>query len=171
MLIQRADSSSKANGASAGAFEDDEEDEDDEDELTSGADETAGLDDEMAGDLLDAADMEGAEFAEGLGEEDEEDDDEFDEDSDEDMALNLATADDKPAGIPDLQLVQMRMASATRALSDWRTHGPKTGKSRSEVYEQLTDDICNYYGYNKFLAEKLLELFPVEEVRAFFTLM
>lgn len=80
------------------------------------------------------------------------------------MALNLANTETPANGLPDLQVVQMRLASATRALGDWKAHGRKTGKSRSEVMEQLIDDIGNYYGYNKFLAEKLLELFPVEEV-------
>ena len=83
---------------------------------------------------------------------------------DEDMALNLASSTNGPGGMPDLQILQMRLASATRALADWKAHSQKTGKSRSEVYEQLLEDICNYYGYNRFLAEKLLELFPIEEV-------
>lgn len=113
------------------------------------------MDDEAAAELLDAAE----DGDEGADDEDDEYDDE-----DEDMALNLANTDNGPNGIPDLQVVQMRLASATRALSDWKTLGKKTGKSRSEVYEQLIEDICNYYGYNKFLAEKLLELFPAEEV-------
>lgn len=83
---------------------------------------------------------------------------------DEDMALNLDNGNGGPGAMPDLQVVQMRLASATRALGDWKTHGKKTGKSRSEVHDQLIEDVCNYYGYNKFLAEKLLELFPVDEV-------
>lgn len=92
------------------------------------------------------------------------DDDDIPDSEDEDMALNLANTETPAHGLPDLQVVQMRLASATRALGDWKAHGRKTGKSRSEVMEQLIDDIGNYYGYNKFLAEKLLELFPVEEV-------
>ena len=85
------------------------------------------------------------------------------DEEDEDMALNLEEARGA-AGIPDLQVVQMRIASATRALGDWKAHGKKTGKSRSEVHDQLIEDICHYYGYNKFLAEKLIELFPIDEV-------
>ena len=85
-------------------------------------------------------------------------------DEDEDMALNLAGGTNGMTGMPDLQMVQMRLASGKRALADWKVHGQKTGKSRNEVYDQLLDDICNYYGYNRFLAEKLADLFPVEEV-------
>jgi hypothetical protein len=84
--------------------------------------------------------------------------------SEDDMALNLDTEGHR--GLPDIQVVQMRIASATRVLGDWKTLGKKTGRSRSEVYEQFIDDICTYYGYNKFLAEKLVDLFSVDEVSA-----
>ena len=110
-----------------------------------------------------------AAFAELEGIDGEDEDEEFPDSEDEDMALNLANGTNNLAtGMPDLQVVQMRLASATRALGDWKAHGSKTGKSRSEVFEQLVEDICNYYGYNKFLAEKLVELFPVEEAITFF---
>lgn len=100
-----------------------------------------------------------------LASEDLEDEDDLLEDGDEDdMALNLAGDDAGHRGLPDIQVVQMRIASATRALSDWRIHGKKTGKSRSEVFDQFIEDICSYYGYNKFLAEKLVDLFSVDEV-------
>lgn len=42
--------------------------------------------------------------------------------------------------------------------------------SRSEYVEQIIYDISNYYGYNEFLAEKLFQLFPVDEVNMFFLL-
>lgn len=116
---------------------------------------TSGDEDGMNGDLATAA-----EDLEGFDNED----DLLDDDED-DMALNLASDDDGQRGPPDIQLVQMRIASATRALADWRIHGMKTGKSRSEVFDQFISDICSYYGYNKFLAEKLVDLFSVDEVR------
>lgn len=121
----------------------------DEEEMTSGDEE--GMDGDLA---LAADDLEDAA---------EDDDDLLDED-DDDMALNLASDDDGQRGLPDIQVVQMRIAGATRALSDWRIHGKKTGKSRSEIYDQFINDICSYYGYNKFLAEKLVDLFSVDEV-------
>jgi 25S rRNA (cytosine2870-C5)-methyltransferase len=37
-------------------------------------------------------------------------------------------------------------------------------RSRSEYVEQVLADISSYYGYNDFLADKLFQLFPVEEV-------
>ena len=36
--------------------------------------------------------------------------------------------------------------------------------SRSEYISQLISDIASYYGYNEFLAEKLFQLFSVNEV-------
>ena len=37
-------------------------------------------------------------------------------------------------------------------------------RARSEYVDQLVADIASYYGYNDFLAEKLFQLFPVNEV-------
>lgn len=112
-----------------------------------------------------SGDEEGMNGELALASEDLEDEDDLLEDgSDDDMALNLAGDDGAHQGLPDIQVVQMRIASATRALSDWRIHGKKTGKSRSEIYDQFIEDICSYYGYNKFLAEKLVDLFSVDEV-------
>lgn len=36
--------------------------------------------------------------------------------------------------------------------------------ARSEYLDQILADIVSYYGYNEFLAEKLFQLFPVDEV-------
>lgn len=110
-------------------------------------------------------DGEGALEADDLEELEEGEDDLLEgESDDDDMALNLASDENGQRSLPDIQVVQMRIASATRALSDWRIHGKKTGKSRSEVFDQFIEDICSYYGYNKFLAEKLVDLFSVDEV-------
>lgn len=123
----------------------------DEEEMTSGDEE--GMNGELA---LADEDLEEVE------------DEDLLDDEEDDMALNLASGDDGQRGPPDIHLVQMRIASATRALGDWRIHGKKTGKSRSEIYDQFINDICSYYGYNKFLAEKLVDLFSVDEVCTFF---
>ena len=39
------------------------------------------------------------------------------------------------------------------------------------MVEQLIADICQYHGYTPFLAEKLFELFGVDEVRLDFPLV
>ncbi|ORX39811.1 NOL1/NOP2/sun family-domain-containing protein [Kockovaella imperatae] len=42
------------------------------------------------------------------------------------------------------------------------------GKSRSDHLVQLQHDIATYFGYNLFLVEKLMKLFPADEALAFF---
>ena len=39
-----------------------------------------------------------------------------------------------------------------------------TRRSRSDHLVQLQHDIATYFGYNLFLVEKLLKLFPADEV-------
>ena len=38
------------------------------------------------------------------------------------------------------------------------------GRSRGEYMDQLRRDLCTYFGYNEYLMEKLLGLFPLSEV-------
>jgi hypothetical protein len=112
------------------------------------------------------AKLDGADPSEFEGMEEEEDDD--------DLALNVAEGEAEDGSgrkLPNLQVVQMRMQSAVRALGNWAALGSQTGKSRSEVMEQFIQDICEYYGYNEYLAEKLLNLFPIDEVRFFVFLL
>ncbi|KAL7412785.1 NOL1/NOP2/sun family-domain-containing protein [Mrakia frigida] len=60
------------------------------------------------------------------------------------------------------------MGEIVRILGDWSKWGGKDGRSRNDYMEQLVADIATYYGYNEFLAEKLLQLFPVSEAISFF---
>lgn len=41
-------------------------------------------------------------------------------------------------------------------------------RSRSDLVEQLIADICQYHGYTPYLAEKLFELFGIDEALQFF---
>ncbi|KAI0970951.1 NOL1/NOP2/sun family-domain-containing protein [Xylaria arbuscula] len=68
---------------------------------------------------------------------------------------------------PDLQLLRQRISDTIRVLDDFATLA-EPGTSRSEYTAQLLKDICAYYGYSEFLAEKLLNLFPPKEALAFF---
>ncbi|ODH52451.1 hypothetical protein GX48_01231 [Paracoccidioides brasiliensis] len=68
---------------------------------------------------------------------------------------------------PDLQLLRSRIMESIRILSDLSTLG-QTGKSRADYTNLLLADICTYYGYTPFLAEKLFNLFPPREAFAFF---
>ncbi|KAF2969402.1 hypothetical protein GQX73_g4097 [Xylaria multiplex] len=68
---------------------------------------------------------------------------------------------------PDLQLLRQRISDTIRVLDDFANLS-EPGSSRSEYTAQLQKDICAYYGYSEFLAEKLLGLFPPREALAFF---
>ncbi|KAI1110218.1 NOL1/NOP2/sun family-domain-containing protein [Nemania sp. NC0429] len=68
---------------------------------------------------------------------------------------------------PDLQLLRQRISDTIRVLDDFANLS-EPGSSRSEYTSQLLKDICAYYGYSEFLAEKLLGLFPPREALAFF---
>ncbi|KAK0731048.1 NOL1/NOP2/sun family-domain-containing protein [Lasiosphaeris hirsuta] len=68
---------------------------------------------------------------------------------------------------PDLQMLRTRITETIRVLEDFGTLAEE-GRSRSEYIDQLRKDFCAYYGYNEFLAEKLINLFPAREAFAFF---
>ncbi|KAF2446525.1 NOL1/NOP2/sun family putative RNA met [Karstenula rhodostoma CBS 690.94] len=67
----------------------------------------------------------------------------------------------------DMQLLRTRLNDTIRVLDDFKNLGEE-GRSRTEYRAQLLQDICAYYGYSEFLADKLLELFPAREAFAFF---
>ncbi|KAJ5462529.1 Nop2p [Penicillium sp. IBT 31633x] len=77
-------------------------------------------------------------------------------------------ADQNQQGLaPDLQLLRQRITDTIRILGDLKTLG-LPGKSRTDYIDLLLDDICTYYGYTRFLAEKLFNLFTPMEAFAFF---
>lgn len=68
---------------------------------------------------------------------------------------------------PDLQMLRTRITDTVRVLEDF-TKLAEEGRSRAEYSSQLLKDICAYYGYSEYLAEKLMHLFPAREAFAFF---
>ncbi|CAL3966865.1 unnamed protein product [Diplocarpon coronariae] len=68
---------------------------------------------------------------------------------------------------PDLQLLRTRINDTVRVLDDF-SNLCEEGRSRTEYTAQLIKDICAYYGYSEYLAEKLFNLFPPKEAFAFF---
>ncbi|KAK4240827.1 NOL1/NOP2/sun family-domain-containing protein [Achaetomium macrosporum] len=85
-------------------------------------------------------------------------------DEDEEDELSAKT---KGLLAPDLQMLRTRITETIRVLEDF-TNLAEEGRSRAEYTNQLLKDICAYYGYNEFLAEKLMNLFPPREAFAFF---
>ncbi|KAK7744691.1 rRNA (cytosine-C5-)-methyltransferase nop2 [Diatrype stigma] len=67
---------------------------------------------------------------------------------------------------PDFQLLRNRINETIRVLDDIKL--AEEGRSRADYTAQLLKDICAYYGYSEYLAEKLLNLFPPKEAFAFF---
>ncbi|KAJ4309029.1 rRNA (cytosine-C5-)-methyltransferase nop2 [Neodidymelliopsis sp. IMI 364377] len=67
----------------------------------------------------------------------------------------------------DIQLLRTRLNDTIRVLDDFKNLA-EPGRDRSEYRAQLLKDICSYYGYSEFLADKLLGLFPAREAFAFF---
>ncbi|TWU78639.1 rRNA (cytosine-C5-)-methyltransferase nop2 [Metarhizium rileyi] len=68
---------------------------------------------------------------------------------------------------PDLQLLRTRITENIRVLDDFANLA-EDGRSRSEYTAQLIKDVCSYYGYSEYLAEKLYNLFTPREAFAFF---
>lgn len=68
---------------------------------------------------------------------------------------------------PDLQLLRTRINDTVRVLDEFSKLAEE-GRSRAEYTAQLLKDICAYYGYSAYLAEKLFNLFPPKEAFAFF---
>ncbi|KAI9653874.1 MAG: rRNA (cytosine-C5-)-methyltransferase nop2 [Bathelium mastoideum] len=68
---------------------------------------------------------------------------------------------------PNLQLLRTRITDNVRILGDF-SNLCESGRSRAEYTRQLLRDICAYYGYSEFLAEKLFNLFTPSEAFAFF---
>ncbi|KAJ9499968.1 rRNA (cytosine-C5-)-methyltransferase nop2 [Exophiala xenobiotica] len=68
---------------------------------------------------------------------------------------------------PDLAVVRTRMTETIRILGNFSKLADKS-KSRTDYTEQLLSDICTYYGYTRYLAEKLFSLFTPAEAFAFF---
>lgn len=68
---------------------------------------------------------------------------------------------------PDLQLLRTRITEVVRVLTSFKELA-EPGRSRADYTTGLLKDICTYYGYSPFLAEKLFNLFPAQEALAFF---
>ncbi|KAG0667858.1 rRNA (cytosine-C5-)-methyltransferase nop2 [Maudiozyma exigua] len=70
-------------------------------------------------------------------------------------------------GPQDLTSVRTRIIEIVKVLEDFKTLGAE-GRSRTEYVDRLLKDICEYFGYTPFLAEKLFNLFSPSEALEFF---
>ncbi|TVY50308.1 25S rRNA (cytosine(2870)-C(5))-methyltransferase [Lachnellula cervina] len=143
-------------------FSEDEDESDAEEKLTAAniAGLTRKLDDQMAAEAEDAqAELEEAALQTNIAGDRPH---VLDDDSDEEGGVkkNALLA-------PDLQLLRTRINDTVRVLDDF-SNLAEEGRSRAEYTAQLLKDICAYYGYSEYLAEKLYNLFSPKEAFAFF---
>ncbi|CAK9826960.1 Probable 28S rRNA (cytosine(4447)-C(5))-methyltransferase [Anthophora retusa] len=66
----------------------------------------------------------------------------------------------------NLKDIQQRIKDVVMVLSDFKRLRD-TNRSRSEYMDLLRRDLCTYYSYNTFLMEKLMQIFPLDELLEF----
>ncbi|XP_015430912.1 PREDICTED: probable 28S rRNA (cytosine(4447)-C(5))-methyltransferase [Dufourea novaeangliae] len=75
-------------------------------------------------------------------------------------------SEEELANITNLKDIQQRMKDVIMILSDFkRLRDPN--RSRSEYMDILKTDLCTYYSYNDFLMQKLMQIFPLDELLEF----
>ncbi|XP_055332872.1 probable 28S rRNA (cytosine(4447)-C(5))-methyltransferase isoform X2 [Paramacrobiotus metropolitanus] len=67
---------------------------------------------------------------------------------------------------PELAAIEQRIQEILVVLGDFQNLR-QPGRKRKEYLDVLRNDLCLYYGYNEFLMTKIMQLFPVPEVREF----
>lgn len=65
-----------------------------------------------------------------------------------------------------LQDIQQRIKDVVLVLSDFKKYR-QPDRKRSEYVQLLRSDLCTYYSYNEFLMEKLMDIFPMNELMEF----
>lgn len=77
------------------------------------------------------------------------------------------TEEEKAITTNDMGSLRTRILEIVKVLEDFKNLAQE-GKSRKDYTEQLLDDIAAYYGYTRYMAEKLFELFNPNEAIEFF---
>ncbi|XP_014606967.1 PREDICTED: probable 28S rRNA (cytosine-C(5))-methyltransferase [Polistes canadensis] len=70
------------------------------------------------------------------------------------------------ADVTDLKEIQQRIRDVMMVLSDFKNLREEN-RSRSEYLKLFQHDLCTYYSYNNFLMEKLMQMFPLDELLEF----
>lgn len=84
------------------------------------------------------------------------------------QVLPTAEEEEALAGQPtDITAVRTRMIEIVKVLENFQELAEE-GKSRADYTSRLLKDICEYFGYSEFLADKLFNLFSPSEAMEFF---
>ncbi|PRT54441.1 hypothetical protein B9G98_02061 [Wickerhamiella sorbophila] len=112
----------------------------------------------------------GSESEEEDPDSDEDEDQDGDEEEEEEVEDRYVEDDEEQAqeGEGDLTLpsIRIRIMETVKILENFADMNK--GKSRSFYTDRLLSDICDYYGYSPFLAEKFFQLFNPAEAIEFF---
>lgn len=73
------------------------------------------------------------------------------------------SAEEEADKMVTLQDIQQRIKDVTLVLSEF-TKYRQADRSRQEYVELLRKDLCLYYSYNEFLMEKLMDIFPLNDL-------
>ncbi|XP_068147833.1 uncharacterized protein [Drosophila tropicalis] len=89
--------------------------------------------------------------------------DEFQMTVDQQEIFQLPSPEDDEQKELTIQEVMQRIKDVTLVLSDFKKYR-QADRARSEYIDLLRHDLCLYYSYNEFLMEKLMDMFPLNEL-------
>lgn len=99
-------------------------------------------------------------------EEENENEKEDEKDKEADEAAENIKEEQMEVNTGNLKDIQRRIRDVIMILSDFKRLR-EGNKSRNEYMEVLQQDLCMYYSYNNFLMEKLMQMFPLDELLEF----
>ncbi|KAF2363270.1 Nop2p [Trinorchestia longiramus] len=90
-----------------------------------------------------------------------------DDEEDEDETIpSLQAVEEELANVPNVKRSAARAKAVIAILENFRTRCPDN-RPRKEYLAILKADLCFYYAYNKFLLEKLMDLFSLSDLMDF----